>query len=369
MASRALRVLAVAAARSGGDTPGTLLGLIGIADPPRPEAIAAIAAARGAGITPVMITGDHPLTARAIARELGIATGGDEDEVVHARATPEEKLAIVRQWKARRAVVAMTGDGVNDAPAVREAHVGIAMGRSGSEVTREASDIVLADDNFASIVAGVREGRGVFDNIRKALVYLLSGNAAELILMLAASVAGLPLPLLPIHLLWINVMTDGLPALALVMEPAESDVLQHPPRPIDEPMLGSTQWRFILATGLLQAFTVLTLFVWTFRAAGLHEARTFAFAVIVLGELFRSFAARSVTRVFFEVGWATNLRLLFVVAASVAAQMMLHHVPAAQRVFGIDALTPPQWALALAVALIPVSAIEVAKLVRRARRL
>jgi Ca2+-transporting ATPase len=365
MAGRGLRVLAVTVATAHRHAPDALLGLIGMADPPRAEAIAAVSAARRAGITTVMITGDHPVTAAAIAKELGIATNGDIADVVHARTTPEDKLTIVRRWKGQHAIVAMTGDGVNDAPAVREAHVGIAMGRSGSEVTREASDIILADDNFASIVAGIREGRGVFDNIRKALVYLLSGNAAELLLMLVASAMGLPLPLLPIHLLWINVITDGLPALALVMEPVEADVLQRPPRPMNEAMLGRAQWRFIVATGVLQACTLLTLFVWALRGYGLHEARSLTFAVIVLMELFRAFAARSVTRVFFEVGWATNLRLLAVVAASAALQAALHHVPFTERIFDIDALTPLRWVLAVLVALIPVSAIELAKLLRR----
>jgi Ca2+-transporting ATPase len=219
MAGCGLRVLAVAVARASAEREATLLGLIGIADPPRQEAIEAVAAARAAGITTVMITGDHPVTARAIARELGIASDDVFDDVVHARATPEEKLAIVRRWKTRGAIVAMTGDGVNDAPALREAHIGIAMGLTGTEVTREASDMVLADDNFASIVAAIREGRGIFDNIRKTLVYLLSGNTAELAVMLLAALGGLPLPLLPLHLLWINVVTDGLPALALVVDP------------------------------------------------------------------------------------------------------------------------------------------------------
>src|SRR3970282_1356144 len=173
-----------------------------------------------------------PLTARAIARELGIVSSRDVDgDVVHARATPEDKIRIVREWKARGAIVAMTGDGVNDAPALREAHIGIAMGRTGTEVTREASDMVLSDDNFASIVAAVREGRGIFDNIRKTLVYLLAGNAGELAVMLSPAVLGLPLPLLPLHLLWINLVTDGLPALALVMDPPDSDLLKRPPRP------------------------------------------------------------------------------------------------------------------------------------------
>ena len=222
MAGRGLRILAVAVAPAGAEPRATLLGLIGFADPPRPEAIAAVAAARAAGITTVMITGDHPVTARAIAKELGVLSDAEStDDRVHARATPEDKINIVRSWKERGAVVAMTGDGVNDAPALREAHIGIAMGPTGTEVTREASDMVLADDNFASIVAAIREGRGIFDNIRKTLVYLLSGNMAELTVMLVAALGGLPLPLLPLHLLWINVVTDGLLALALVVDPPE----------------------------------------------------------------------------------------------------------------------------------------------------
>ena len=180
MAARGLRVLAVAVGKGTAEENLELRGLIGIADPPRTEAIEAVAAARAAGITTVMITGDHPTTAQVIARELGIVRPGEPtDELVHARATPEDKLKIVRAWKKRDAVVAMTGDGVNDAPELREAHIGICMGKTGTEVTREAADMVLTDDNFASIVAAVREGRGIFDNIRKSLVYLLSGTRAS----------------------------------------------------------------------------------------------------------------------------------------------------------------------------------------------
>ena len=366
MAARGLRVLAVATAPAGQEAKATLLGLIGIADPPRTEAIEAVAAARAAGITTVMITGDHPVTARAIARELGILTGsGDMADLVHARATPEDKIAIVRAWKARNAVVAMTGDGVNDAPALREAHIGIAMGRTGTEVTREASDMVLADDHFASIVAAVAEGRGIFDNIRKTLVYLLSGNAAELAVMLVAALGGLPLPLLPLHLLWINVVTDGLPALALVVDPPEEDVLQRPPRHPDEPMLGRTQWRFIVATGLLQAAATLSVFVWALHARDLTEARNLAFSVLVFGELFRAFAARSATRVFWEVGAFTNVRLLGVVVFSVLVQFGIHHIPLAQTVFEIGPLSAGDCALTVLVALVPVTVIELSKLARR----
>ena len=365
MAARGLRVLAVAIA-PGQDSRATLLGLIGIADPPRTEAIEAVAAARAAGITTVMITGDHPVTARAIARELGILSSEvTQQDLVHARATPEDKIDIVRRWKGRNAIVAMTGDGVNDAPALRAAHIGIAMGRTGTEVTREASDMVLADDNFASIVAAIREGRGIFDNIRKTLVYLLSGNAAELTVMLTAALVGLPLPLLPLHLLWINVVTDGLPALALVVDPPEEDVLNRPPRHPDEPMLGRSQWQFIVMTGLLQAVATLSVFVWALHARDLVEARNLAFSVLVFGELFRAFAARSTTRVFWEVGAFTNLRLLSVVVFSVLVQIGIHHVPAAQAVFEIGPLSATDCALTLLVGLAPVTFIEVSKLARR----
>jgi Ca2+-transporting ATPase len=366
MAERGLRVLAVAVAPVGVEQGATLIGLIGIADPPRTEAIEAVAAARAAGITTVMITGDHLLTARAIARELGIVSGRDaEDDVVHARATPEDKIRIVREWKTRGAVVAMTGDGVNDAPALREAHIGIAMGRTGTEVTREASDMVLADDNFASIVAAVAEGRGIFDNIRKTLVYLLSGNAAELTVMLAAALGGLPLPLLPLHLLWINVVTDGLPALALVLDPPEADVLQRPPRHPDEPMLGRAQWQFIATTGLLQAIATLGVFVWALNTRDVADARNLAFSVLVFGELFRAFAARSTTRVFWEVGAFTNVRLLGVVVFSVLLQLGIHHMPLAQAIFEIGPLSAGDCALTLLVALGPVTVIEISKLARR----
>ena len=368
MAERGLRILAVAVAASGAESNATLLGLIGIADPPRKEAIEAIAAARAASITTVMITGDHPLTALAIARELGIVTSTDTaDDVVHARATPEDKIRIVREWKSRGAIVAMTGDGVNDAPALREAHIGIAMGRTGTEVTREASDMVLADDNFASIVAAIREGRGIFDNIRKTLVYLLSGNMAELTVMLVAALSGLPLPLVPLQLLWINVVTDGLPALALVLDPPDADVLQRPPRSPNEPMLGKAQWQFILITGVLQAAATLGIYLWALETRGLSEARNLAFSVLVFGELFRAFTARSTTKLFWEVGVLTNVRLLAVIAFSVLLQIALHHFPIAQRVLDIGPLSTADCVLTIGVALVPVAVIELAKLVRRWR--
>jgi Ca2+-transporting ATPase len=366
MAARGLRVLAVATGRERAEEGLTLLGLIGIADPPRTEAIEAVAQARAAGIKTVMITGDHPVTARAIAKELGILRPGDvAEELVHARATPEDKLRIVRAWKSKGEVVAMTGDGVNDAPALREAHIGIAMGQTGTEVTREAADMVLADDNFASIVSAVREGRGIFENIRKTLVYLLAGNAGELLVMFAASVAGLPLPLLPLHLLWVNLVTDGLPALALVMDPTSEDAMSQRPRRPDEPMLGRPEWLTILTTGGLQAVVTLGVFIWALRSRDLTEARNLAFSVLVFGELFRAFAARSPTRLFWEVGAFTNLRLLGVVVLSFLVQLGIHHIPATQALFQIGDLPLADCVLAVAVGLIPVTVIELSKLLRR----
>jgi Ca2+-transporting ATPase len=364
-----LRVLAVAVGTGPEEQALELLGLVGIADPPRPEAIEAIARARAAGIRTVMITGDHPATAAAIARELGLLAAGEPpDGLVHARASPEDKLRIVRDWKARGAVVAMTGDGVNDAPALREAHIGVAMGKTGTEVTREAADIVLADDNFATIVAAIREGRGIFDNIRKTLVYLLTGNAAELALMLSAALLGLPLPLLPLHLLWINLVTDGLPALALVVDPVAPDVLDRPPRRPDEPMLGRPQWLTVVLTGALETAVVLATYVWALRSRDVVAARDLAFTTLVFCELLRAFAARSRDLSIVAVGLATNLRLLAVVLVSLALQLAIHYIPAARRVFQLSDLAPSDCALTLALGLVPMTAIELTKWVRRATR-
>ena len=377
LAARGLRVLAVATGGGAEERDLTLLGLIGIADPPRPEAIAAIAAARSAGLRTVMITGDHPATARAIAREMGILTDEtgqtDAETVVHARATPEDKLRIVRALKEAGAVVAMTGDGVNDAPALREAQIGIAMGKGGTEVTREASDIVLADDNFASIVAAIEEGRGIFDNIRNTLAYLLGGNTGELLFMLASAILGMPLPLLPLHLLWINLATDGLPALALVMEPRAPDVMKRPPRPLSEPILGKAEWMNVLLTGALQAGVTLAIFSWSFRSGNLAEARDQAFSTLVFGELFRSLSSRSPTRTFWKLGPLTNPHLLLVVAVSVVVQFALHLVPATRGLFQLTEPSLTDWtgwtrlAIPLMAGLVPVTVLELAKVFKVGR--
>jgi P-type Ca2+ transporter type 2C len=367
MASRGLRVLAVAVGDGPAEERLRILGLIGLADPPRAEAIEAVATARRAGIRTVMITGDHPATASAIAREMGIVTADDggESELVHARATPEDKLRIVRSWKGRGAVVAMTGDGVNDAPALREAHIGIAMGRTGTAVTREAADIVLADDNFASIVAGIREGRGIFDNIRKSLLYLLGGNAGELALMLGAALVGLPVPLLPLQILWINLVTDGLPALALVMDPPDGDALRRAPRRPEESMLGRPEWTLIALTGLALATITFAVFAWTLAHRGLYQARTLDFATLVFGHVVMSLAFRSPDKVLWEIGPLGNLRLVAVIALSAVLQLGILLTSVGRRLFQLAEVSPGAVGVAAFCGLVPVTLLEVAKLARR----
>lgn len=366
MARRGLRVIAIATGEGEREEGLTLLGLVGLADPPRPEAIAAIAEARRAGVTTVMITGDHPVTAEAIARELGILAPGETAQGrIHARATPGDKLRIVRDWKAQGAVVAMTGDGVNDAPALREAHIGIAMGITGTEVTREAADIILTDDNFASIVGAVREGRGIFDNIRKTVIYLLAGNAGELAVMLFAAVLALPIPLLPLHILWINLVTDSLPALALVTDPTDEDVNGRPPRDPALPMLGRREWSVVLAIGALQALVTLTVFAWALQARGLDEARNLAFTTLVFGELFRAFGARRSDKTFWEVGILSNWRLFAIVMLSAAVQIGIHHVPVMRELMQLTPLSLSDCMLTVVIGLVPLIVIEAWKLFAR----
>lgn len=367
LAGKGLRVLAIATGSGEHEEGLTLLGLVGLADPPRPEAIEAVRLAREAGILTVMITGDHPVTANAIATELGIqGPHVGERTVVHARVTAEEKLTIVHKWKEANAVVAMTGDGVNDAPALREAHIGIAMGLNGTEVTREASDMILTDDNFASIIAAVEEGRGIYDNIQKTLVYLLTGNTGELAIMLGSTVLGLPLPLLPLQLLWINLVTDGMPALALVSDPVEKGVLSRPPRHPDEAMLGRAQWLYILMAGLMEAGVALGSYGWALQHLSLAGARTMAFSTIVFCELFRAFAARSRTQLLWQVGAFSNPRLILVVAVSAVLQVLLVTIPALRTLFGLELLSWELQLLTLGLGLIPVTLLELLKVARRA---
>lgn len=336
-----------------------------------------------------MITGDHPATARAIASELGILGAGDELLVgtelaaltpetlcqrvakvsVYARVTAEQKLHIVRAWKARGAIVAMTGDGVNDAPALREASIGVAMGTTGTEVAKQASDLVIADDNFASIVAAVEEGRGIFDNVAKTLTYLLAGNVAELALMLAAGLLGFPVPLLPVQLLWINLVTDGLPALALATDPIDPDVLRRPPRQASTGLADAAALRGLLFAGGLTAGVALGAYAFALHTAGdLSLARNAAFSTLVFAELLRSFGARSDTRLLYEIGLFSNLRLLAIVGLSFALQLAIHHDARLASLFGTAPIYLGQCLAQLALGSVPLAVLELQKLQRRRRR-
>jgi Ca2+-transporting ATPase len=396
MANDALRVLALArrslaqpvTSDDGYDIEQslTLVGLIGLQDPPRPEAREAVVKCRRAGIKTVMITGDHPDTARAIARELGMLGPGDgvllgvelermTDEAlaervsgiaVYARVTAEHKLRIVRAWKSRGAIVAMTGDGVNDAPALKEASIGIAMGITGTEVTKEAADIIITDDNFASIVAAVEEGRGIYDNIAKTLAYLLAGNAGELTVMLIAALVGWPLPLLPLHLLWINLVTDGLPALALATDPVEPGVLNRPPRRPEAQLMDREFLRLTALTGVLTAGVTLAAFAYELYVDGnLEQARDAAFTVLVIAELLRSFGARSNVMTVWQVGLLSNIRLFLIVMVSFALQLAIHHVGVLQTLFGMEPITLTQCLAWAALGCIPLLALEGRKMMRR----
>jgi len=375
--------------------------LIGMIDPPRLEARTAVARARAAGIRPLMITGDHPTTASVIARELGISDDGraitgteleklsDDDRArvinevsVYARVNPEHKLRIVEALRATGNIVAMTGDGVNDAPALKRAHIGIAMGITGTDVSKEAADMILADDNFSTIVAAVEEGRAIFANIRKFLRYLLSSNIGEVLTMflgvvlarrigLHAEQGGLVLPLLATQILWINLVTDGPPALALGVDPADEGLMQQPPRPASEGVLTGSMWRGILLVGVVMAAG--TLFVLDASMPGgfiegtgdLPYAQTMAFTTLMLFQMFNVFNARSDVRSAFE-DLFTNSWLWAATSVSVALQLAVVYVPALQRAFGTVPLTAADWLRCVAAASCVLWFREGAKLIARA---
>lgn len=402
LAARGLRVLACAARRIPDDeaasvitspTPERLerdlafVGLIGLLDPPRPEAREAVARCKTAGIRVVMVTGDQPRTAMVIARDLGIASEDDaavtgvelnemtDDDLaarvegisVYARVTAADKLRIVRAWRGRDAVVAMTGDGVNDAPALKGADVGVAMGASGTEVARQASDMVITDDNFSSIVAAVEEGRGVYDNIRKSMQFLLGGNSAELLFMGGAMVAGLPTPLLPIQILWINLVTDGLPALFLASDPAPPGVMERSPRPRNAAFIDRGFIVTMIITALLTAGVTMGVYLHGLAHHDEITARTRAFATLVFAELLRSFGARSDTVPVWRMGWRDNIMLLSVVAATFALQLWSHQNDTLSAVMKT---TPMGWTECLwlmALSTIPLVGLEALKAVRLGR--
>jgi Ca2+-transporting ATPase len=364
-----------------------LVGVVAMADPPRPAAAAAIASARSAGITPVMITGDHQLTAMSIARRLGMLddereslTGVElavlDDETfaeqvervgVYARMNPEQKLRIVDAWRDGGAVVAMTGDGVNDAPALRRADIGIAMGITGTDVSKEASDMVLADDDFSTIVVAVEEGRRIYANIRRFVRYLLTTNSAEILIMVLAPFLGLPLPLLAIQILWINLVTDGAPALSLGVEPAHPHAMRQPPRSSDASILGDGLWQHAVWVGLLMAGLALAV-----QAGAIDQGwhwQTMVFTVLAFMQLSHAMAVRSERESTFRLGFTTNMPLLITVIATAIIQLALIYVPLLQPIFETETLGLNELLVVLLIAPIPFLAVEVEKWnVRRRER-
>lgn len=395
MARGALRVLAVAyrvERQVKGEAPLediehdlTFVGLIGMIDPPRPEVWPALKTAQAAGIRTLMITGDYPNTARAIADEIGllseghhVLTGADLEEMdderlrdevmeadVFARVSPEHKVRIVDALKFNDQVVAMTGDGVNDAPALKRADIGVAMGITGTDVAKETADMVLTDDNYASIVAAVEQGRVIYANIRKFVFYLLSCNVAEIVTIFVAIIAGLPSPLLPIQLLWLNLVTDGAPALALGIEKGDPDVMDRPPRPAEEPIINREMRLGIGIQTVAIAAVTLTAYLLGLRLypGDLGVARTMAFATLSFSELLRAFTSRSEYYPLLKVGPFSNKYMFYAVASSLALLLIVIYVPFLGPIFDTVPLTLAQWELVLPLLLIPAAVAEVTKLI------
>ncbi|MEW6078331.1 MAG: calcium-translocating P-type ATPase, SERCA-type [Thermodesulfobacteriota bacterium] len=396
-AGEALRVLAVgwrdlepspAAGESAAvETDLVFAGLLAMIDPPREEAGRAVQACASAGIRTVMITGDHKHTALAIARRLGIAatdsqglSGDDLDGLsdpeldrytqrisVYARVSPEHKLRIVRSLRSQGQVVAMTGDGVNDAPAVKEADIGVAMGITGTDVTKEVADMIITDDNFASIVAAVEEGRGIYDNIRKFIHYLLSCNIGEILVMFVAALFGWPVPLLPVQILWVNLVTDGLPALALGMEPIDPDIMKQKPRPGNEPVATRSAVLQMLAQGAFIALCGLGAFgfVLYIEQGSIDRARTAAFIVLACSQLFHAFNCRSRDKSLFRMGVFSNRTLILANGISFLLQLGVVYLPFLQHIFRTTPLTLSDWAMIIMVSSFPLWAVEMVKLARR----
>ncbi len=398
-ASQALRVLGVAM-RPLDRIPGTyaaaelerdliFVGLMAMKDPIRPEVKVAVEACRMAGVRTVMITGDHKDTAVAIAHELDLmergaqaVSGAELDRLsdaelaqhveriaVYARVSAEHKLRVVRAWKQRGAVVAMTGDGVNDAPAVKAADIGVAMGITGTDVTKEASDMVVTDDNFASIAAAVEEGRAIFDNIRKSIHFLLSCNISEILVMLFATVLGLPLPLLPVQILWINLVTDGLPALALAVDPKDPTLMQRPPRRPQARILERDRIILMFGQGLFMALITILTFVYCLYGMdqNLERARTLTFMVLIGSQLAHAFNCRSDRLSLFRIGILTNKPLLWAVGGSTLLQVGLVLNPWTREVFKLASFDPEHWIMVFGVGSLMLIGMELWKAVTAAR--
>lgn len=393
MAAQALRVVAVAFCQWSEKPPLTeealernliFAGMAGMVDPPRPEVKEAVHLCRQAGIRPVMITGDHVLTAEAIGKELGIyqkgdcaVTGAELDKMsdkeletaaetctVFARVAPEHKVRIVKAFQKRGNVVAMTGDGVNDAPALKTADIGCAMGKSGTEVAKGASDLILTDDNFATIVEAVREGRGIYDNIRKAVHFLLSSNIGEILTIFVAMLLGWAAPLLPIQLLWVNLVTDSLPAIALGMEPAEENIMERPPRKNTGSLFGDGLGGRILLEGVMIGVLALLAFgighVYFDQENGYAVGRTMAFAVLSLSQLVHAFNMRGEGSLG-KLPFCSNKWLLMAFVVGVVLQCVVIMMPPLAGIFQVVPLNGEQWLLTAALALAPLPLVELEK--------
>ena len=362
-----------------------LVGLFGMIDPPRPEVRAAVLECRSAGIRPVMITGDHPLTARHIAQQVGI-TGNDRfltgqeldrlsveelaeatrDVSVFARVSPEHKLKLIDAFQQQGNIVSMTGDGVNDAPALKKADIGVAMGITGTDVAKGAADMVLLDDNFATIVAAVAEGRVIYDNIRRFIKYLLTCNASEIAVMLIGPFLGMPLPLLPLQILWMNLVTDGLPALALGVEPPEKDVMKRPPYTANESVFGRGMVQFIIGIGIIMSALAIGA-AWGLWHEGDPRWQTVLFTTLVLSQLAVAVATRSEENPIWRLNPFTNRAMVLAVVLTIALQLAVIYLPLANTIFDTQPLKPIELALSFGLALLTLIIVEIWKAVARWR--
>jgi Ca2+-transporting ATPase len=357
------------------------LGAVGMIDPPREEARQAIADARTAGIRTIMITGDHPDTGRRVAELLGLMegdgqaiTGRELDEIsdedlastidriaVFARAEPDHKIRLVRALRERGHIVAMTGDGVNDAPALKLADIGIAMGITGTDVAKEASDMVLLDDNYATIVSAIEEGRSIYSNIRKVVTYLLSTNTGEILVYLYTIVAGMPIPLIPVQILWINLVTDGFATLPISLEPREEGILNEPPRNPREPIVTRRMAARIFFMSALMFAGVLGVYNWGLATTTLDRARTLAFAMMALFQMFNVYNVRSERLSLFRIGINSNPYIVAGMIVSILAEVMVIHLPFFQRIFDTVPLSLADWGLVVLVSISIFIAEEVRK--------